>query len=95
MRVDISGSWLYIYTHPFDTNLPASQLTRDEYRLKKAIYIPAILSVEVSQQTRQIVLHVQGMSPLTLWSVSQDSFARTLNTVFQALESIGIDRRYL
>ena len=95
MRVDISGSWLYIYTYPFDTTRPASELLREDYRVKKAICLHAISAVEVSPTTHQIVLHVQGTAPFTLWSVNEDCFARMRQTLFQAFEQIGMDIRYL
>ncbi len=97
MRLDISGSYLYIFSqpqHPYrdvDAYVP-----RQAYRLKKVFSLHALTGVEVSVTMMSIHLHFQGIAyPITLPFYTQDSFDRNFQVLLQGLEMLGMDRTYL
>jgi hypothetical protein len=96
MLFDISGAWLYVYTWQNSTEVSAAESYRQDYRVKKAIAIHSIVSLEVSESSGQIRIQVQGI-PHELSFCTNDTalFQRNLNILRRVFELVGIDHRYL
>ncbi len=97
MRIDISGSYLYVYTSPRPPHHPEDYtLPREEYRTKKVFPLHHLVCVEVHATKRCIVLHFSGLSFfLKLDFVNQESYQQGIQILNQGFLNLGIDPNYL
>ena len=92
--IDVSGSWIFLYSnskHSKETNP-----NRDSFFVRQAISLYAITGLQVDFSKCSMKLNVKGFAnEVQCVCRNKDVLYVSLNKLLSALESVGLDKRYM
>jgi hypothetical protein len=92
--IDISGSWVFLYSGIKNTK--ETNPNRDSFFVRQAISVHAISGLQLDYNKLTIKLQVKGFTNEVQCSCrTKDVFYQSTSKLLFALESVGLDKRYM
>ncbi len=92
--IDISGSWVFLYSSL--KNAKETNPNRDSFFVRQAISLHAITGLQVDYQKLTIKLQVKGFTQEVQCNCRTIGiFQESTNKLFSSLEALGLDSRYM